>query len=193
MKKLLFNPFEKIAGKEALYIGIAIAVIAAVIASLTSTRFDGVIDLHFVFGDVPLTTAITDQLINLGSLFISFYLMAIAFDARHTRPIDLIGTLAMARAPFLLAPLVNITGIMSNFSRQFENPSAQQLAEITPNDLLPLLPMLLVIIVLSIWMIALSFNAWKVSTNLKGTKLIVSFIIGLITAEILSKIFISII
>src|SRR5690606_30700735 len=105
MKKLLFNPFEKIAGKEALYAGIVIAVVAALIASFNSTRFDGVIDLHFVFGDVPFSTAITDQLVNLGSLFISFYLTAVAFGARQTRPIDLIGTLAMARAPFLLAPL----------------------------------------------------------------------------------------
>jgi hypothetical protein len=193
MKKLLFNPFEKIAGKEALAAGIVIAIISAFLATQTNTRFDGVLDIHFVSGDVLLKTAAIDQLVNLGSLFIAFYLLALAFGAKGTRPLDVAGTLALARAPFVLAPLVNTTGIFSKFSAQFESNSADKIAEITPSDLLPLAPLLLVIIVLSIWMIALSFNGWKVSTNLKDTKLIVSFIIGLIAAEILSKIFISII
>lgn len=191
MKKLLFNPFERIAGKEALAAGLTIALIAALFASFTSTRFDGVLDIHFVFGDVLFKTAAIDQLINLTSLFVVFYLLALAFGAKSTRPLDVIGTLALARAPFVLAPLANITGIFSKFSGQFENTSADKIAEITPTDLLPLAPLLLVIILLSIWMIALSFNAWKVSANLKSTKLIVSFIIGLIAAEILSKTLIS--
>lgn len=193
MKKLLFNPFEKIAGKEALAAGIAVAIISALLAAQTNTRFDGVLDIHFVSGDVLLKTAAIDQVVNLGSLFIAFYLLALAFGAKGTRPLDVVGTLALARAPFVLAPLVNTTGIFSKFSAQFETNSTDKIAEITPTDLLPLAPLLLVIIFLSVWMIALSFNAWKVSTNLKGTKLIVSFIISLITAEILSKIFISII
>ena len=41
-----------------------------------------------------------------------------------------------------------------------------------------------------VWSIALMFNAFKVSTGGDGQKLVISFIIGLIIAEAISKIII---
>jgi hypothetical protein len=187
MKNLLFNPFEKYAGKEALISGIALAACAALLSSLFNTRFDGVLDIHFVAVDTSVKTALLDQLINLASLIVIFYILALAFGAKSTRLVDVAGTLALARAPFILAPFLNSTGFMSAFSSKFEYITPGSMPEITASDILPLIPVILVLIVLSIWMIALSFNAWKVSTNLKGIKLIVSFIIGVLASEILSK------
>ena len=42
----------------------------------------------------------------------------------------------------------------------------------------------------TIWMVVLYYNAYGVSCNLKGIKLIVSFVAGIFIAEILSKLLI---
>ena len=39
-----------------------------------------------------------------------------------------------------------------------------------------------------LWLIALLFNAYKVASGMRGRKLIVSFIVGLLIAETLSKV-----
>ncbi len=48
----------------------------------------------------------------------------------------------------------------------------------------------IIAILMIIWMVALMYKAYTVSCNLKGAKAVVTFIISLILAEIVSKILI---
>lgn len=191
--KYLWNPFERIAGLQALLYGLAIALTAALLASFFATRFDGVIDAHFVPGEVSLSTALIDQAVNAISLFVVFYLSALILGARHVRPVDMLGTLLLARAPFALVPLFNIGSFFSGKTEAImeslnENPAQPDLGLV-----LPLIPMLLLILALLVWLIALYYNAWKVCTHLKGAKLVAGFIVALLASEALSLFLLSVI
>lgn len=185
--KMLFNPFERYAGLQALTAGAVIALLAALGASLFQTRFDGVLDAHYISGEVDFVTALSDQLINPACAFVTFYLLAVILGARGLRPVDMLGTLMLARAPYVFMPLANIGGYMSA-----QGEAVMKSVESDPlnpdlGPILAMLPVILVSLVLMIWMIALIFNAWKVCTNFKSARLIGGFIAALILAEALSK------
>lgn len=194
MKELLFNPFKRFAGVQALLAGIAILLLTALLASSFGLRYDGAIDAHFVSAEKKVTflTSVLEQLTNIITVSIFLYLAAFVAGARHTRPIDVVGTIALARFPYMFIPLLNIGGFFSNISFAAENINNQEdaLAMFQDTNLVMLLLLSIPIIALVVWFVALLFNAYKVSTNLKGSKLIASFIVGLLLAEIVSIIII---
>lgn len=186
--KMLFNPFERYAGLQALTAGAVIALLAALGASLFQTRFDGVLDAHYITGDVEFVTALIDQLINISCAFVAFYLLAVILGVRGLRPVDMLGTLMLARAPYALMPLANIGGYMSAQGEAVLKSVESDPLNPDLGPIFAMLPVILVSLVLVIWMIALLFNAWKVCTNFKGARLIGGFITALILAEALSKV-----
>ncbi len=96
----LFNPFKRIAGIEAFIIGLAIAAVAAVIGSFSGVVFDGIIDVHF---DKQLT--LSKSLICSGIdivILVLFMYLAGLIVAKGFRFVDMLGTMTLSRAPFIL-------------------------------------------------------------------------------------------
>lgn len=193
MRKILFTPFERYAGGEALTAGLIFALLAALGAVLFSTRFDGVLDAHFVTGEVTVATAIIDQSVNLLSAFTVFYLLAYLMGARGMRAVDMAGTLSAARAPYVLMPLLNINDFMSRHNASVAEGIAADPLNPDLELLIPLIPAIFFSLILVVWMIALMFNAWKVCTNFKKGKLIGGFIAALILSELISVVILSVI
>jgi len=183
MKQLVVNPFEKIAGLQALGIGFLLMITGALLAYFCHARFDGAIDLHFG-GDMHIMKPFAEQFIIWSCLSIVFYVMALTMGSRP-RPIDIAGTLALARAPFTLVPLVNSTGFISSLSLHMTAENQNRL-DLSPLNISILIILIGIILLAAIWLVMLYFKAYKVSTNLKGNKLVVSFIAGLLMAEIVS-------
>jgi hypothetical protein len=182
-KRSLFNPFLYIAGEKALIAGVFIMTLTATIGYFTNYWQDGLIDLHQgVEASIVFHIILTFS--NWLILLIVLTPFAYGLTASKIRFIDLAGTLALARAPMLVA-------ITSGFF-----PAPQRLAqaftdgtELSPTDLVATVIIGIIVILMIIWMIALSFNAYKHSANLKGNKAGVSFAIGFILAYIGSKAF----
>ncbi|MCE3280717.1 MAG: hypothetical protein K0S44_2908 [Bacteroidetes bacterium] len=192
IKSQLLNPFEFIAGGKALLIGIPVILLTGRLAYFSGMHFDGVIDMH-----IPLQSELYIHLLEgfiaWLSLAIVLALAGIILSSSRIRMIDIFGTLAFARWPMLLVALmgllVNADGankyIMYTFLKQGE-------AVVLENYELPVFILFIVItLLLSIWMIVLFYKAFTISCNLKGAKAIISFIIGLLLAEALSKLVLS--
>lgn len=173
MKKWLYNPFTYIAGSQALVVGSIIMILTIFCAYYGNMHFNGVIDAHYG-APQPLVTYLLEQLIAWGSPVIVFYLLAFLLSHSNFRFIDIAGTIAIARAPMLL---VAIIALLSKSHMQNLNPNEVD-GTVIAISLLMLMPI--------IWMIALMYNAFTVSVNLKGTKAIAGFICGIILAEIIS-------
>ncbi len=175
---LVWNPFIRVAGWQAFGIGIAIVVISALLASFGNLLFDGAIDAHF--GDnVGIAQSLAVTGISLFSVVVAMYAAGLIIS-RNVRFIDILGTMTLARAPFLLLAIV---------SPFVSFPTVDQLLQ---NPLIILgYPMLLLFMLISlpaiIWFIALMYNGLKVSTGAKGKKLVISFIVALLAAEAASK------
>lgn len=185
MKQALFNPFIKYAGTKALTFGLLFILVSWQTASLYNTRFDGIIDLHF-YDSVSLFQPLFDQLIGLIAMVVVFYLIALILGSKP-RIIDLAGTFAYSRLAFFLAPFLNISGFLSGITGLLKTIDPNHpVLPFTNEQLLLFVLISLVSVALVVWLVALYFKAWKICSNLKGTKLIISFIVGLLIVEIIT-------
>lgn len=170
----LTNPFHFLGGQKLLAIGIAVLLLHIPIGYLFGARFDGAIDMH-ITGDVSMLQVFVDVLIAWLSLAISFYLSATLFKA-PIRFVDIAGATALARVPLLLS-------VIPGFIFAPEAESLEEILAIEGSELCLLVAGSLVILGLMIWFFIVLFNAYKINSNLKGWKLGVGFVAGVIAAE----------
>jgi len=190
MKSLFFKPFERYSGTPLLLVGLAFTALGIFMSYAFNARFDGVLDFHTV-ESVSWEQAIKESLIDIVSLFLFLYLAA-ALVYKRTRPIDILNTVLVARAPMYLLPLLNV----NNYMTQAANGviSATKNVENGAEELLGHLPFLLITVLVLlaavVWFVALLVNGYKTASNAKGALPIVYFIVALLLAETLSKVLI---
>lgn len=188
MKTWLYNPFEYIAGYKALFIGLAVMILATWIGTLNGSHFDGTFDMHVGMRSVASLYFI-ETFVSWFLTALIFYITGLILSGSRIRIVDVFGTMAFARIPLILSVFVGFLPVM------------QQIGQLDPADpqgsiknLISILPMLMLastpLIVSIIWTITLMFNAYKVSCNLKGAKLIASFIVALFISEAATKLII---
>jgi hypothetical protein len=174
---LMINPFSRIAGWKAFAIGLVVVVLSAVIGKYSLVCFDGTLDIHLA-QKLTLGGALGMQLI---STFILVLVMCIAgmIVSKGFRFVDILGTMTFARVPLLITALIGFFVHMPDPNVIIANP----LSLLLPSSIL----FALLTIVVVVWYITLVVNAMKVSCDIKGGKLAVTIIIGLLVSEIISK------
>ncbi len=182
MKKWLFNPFMYIAGTKALIIGLAAMLAAAVIGYYSKTHFDGVLDAHTGHSS-PMWFYLEDALVDWSLPVVIFYIAGRIFSKSSIRLIDVAGTLALARWVMLFPAIAGFVFYMPAPNQPVSMEEMMKPAMSGPVIVFGLLSLLFVI-----WMVALMYNAFTTSCNLKGGKAVWIFVVGLLVSEILSKI-----
>lgn len=188
LSQWLFNPFRFIAGFQALLIGLAIILLSGFIGSFGNTHFDGVLDVHKGLS-APVWFFLIEGLIDWICLVVPLFLFGLIVSRSSFRIVDVIGTQALARWPYLIVSLVMLPDANRRVpeyivSKVMQNAPA---AEIGPVDVLIFGFSMIVVILMLIWMVVLMYRAYAVSCNIKGAKAIVTFIVSLFGAEMLSK------
>jgi len=168
-KKWLYNPFEYLAGFKALIIGLTVLLLLSLLNHISGNHFPGIAFIRFA-KDLPLEYYLMEVFINWGIQSIILYITGAILSESRIRLIDVAGTFAMAKFPYLFFALIRLLPYFSSFYLLSINFAI----------------IIIIHIILTIWVVALLFNAYRISCNLKGTKLILSFIIGLFISEILS-------
>lgn len=176
----LFNPFLFWGGRKILWIGLAVIVIHLPIGYFLQARFDGAIDMHIVTSVGSVFRPLLDAIIAWGSTFLCLYLAALTFKS-PIRMIDVAGAAAVARIPILISVV----------PAKIFDPGIQDindLLNLQGSEMWSLAAVSVILLIFMIWFFVLLFNAYKVNSNLKGWKLITSFIVAVILAEIISKV-----
>jgi hypothetical protein len=185
----LFNPFMYIAGWQALFVGLTIIILTALLGSVGKVHFDGVLDTH-MGTDTPLWFFVTEGFIDWLCMAIPLLAAGFVFKGISFRITDVFGTQALARWPMLFSAAAGILPanrrVTDELMKMVQNPN--QIPVLPPLDTAVFAAAMIVIVVSSVWMVALMYRAYTVSCNLKGAKAIASFIVCLIIAEIISKI-----
>jgi hypothetical protein len=175
----LINPFERLPVSVGLLLSVVAAGIGLFLASVSSLRFDGALDVHLMAQPVPFHQAVVDQVVAWGLPAVLLWLTSLVL-ARQGRFIDFLITVGVARVPLVL-----LAGLIALF---FPDPNAiMQMAFGTPWHPTLWLTILCGLTFL-IWFFALLFNGYRVASGLKRRRLIGSFIWVLVIAEIGSKI-----
>lgn len=173
MNSILYNPFHRIAGLKALSLGLLAILLTAGAGWLGRCHFDGALDIHVGFRG-PAWLYPAEGLLNWLILSAVFYAGAIILSRSKIRLLDIAGTVALARYPlFFAAVLAAILRV-----------PPREAARLTPASLILVGGFLIV----TIWTIVLLYNAYAVAGNLKGAKAIISFIVLMIVAEIITKV-----
>jgi len=167
--KWIYNPFERIAGLPALMIGIVVMALTAIIGKINGVAFNGVLNVG-AGASITFAASFAMQAVNYLALFLSMWIAGILFSKSKVRAVDVAGTMALSRTPMLLLVVICFLPIVP--VSMYEIPR--------------LIIFGLIGILFVIWMIALMYNAYSVSCNLKGARVVVSFIGTLLVAEIVS-------
>ncbi|MBN1184128.1 MAG: hypothetical protein JXB49_17680 [Bacteroidales bacterium] len=172
IKKILFNPFEYIAGTKALIIGILIL--------LASSVLDFYSERTLPMGmSVNLTKYLS---INLGSFVIFsvlLFIVGLIFSTSKVRFIDVIGTQALARYPGIIASLISFIPAYNRFLTHTYSKIMQKacVIDLSTFEIVSSLILYLCTLLMGIWTMILMFNAFKVATNLKGERGVLIFVI----------------
>lgn len=164
--KLLINPFERIAGGLALGIGLVTNIVAGLIAGNNGTHFPDLLSV--------LYTVTTGPFVPIAEIFTSTLLLTILgvlaglICRANFRVIDIVGTIALSRSPYLIMALAGYLSY-SGINHQLWS--------------LIIIPILVTCIA---WSMILFYHALQVSLNLKGKTLWISFATTAILSEILA-------
>lgn len=189
MFAFLFNPFHKIAGYKALVLGSCIVALTALLALLFNTHFSGVVDIKYGSDlNLSYTVFLLQGFVNLFSVAALMYLASLFLSGSSVRFVDVAGTQALARTPFIVAPFLNASGLIERGGSAlvYEYLNHGEKPSLTTFEWGLFVFFILIMVVVIIWAVALMFNAYRVSCNIKGRKAVISFVIIIIMAEILS-------
>jgi len=185
----LFNPFIYVAGWNALLIGLVIILVTGYLGSLSNTHFDGVLDTH-TGRSAPLWFFLTTGILNWLCMGVVLWIFGKSSSKSTFRTLDLFGTQALARWPSMLTALACLAPAYRRFTQTLmEFSRTQKLPEtFAPADAVIFGLVVFVILLALCWMVRLMYMSYKVCCGLTKEKAITTFIVGLIIAEVLSKV-----
>ena len=160
----LFNPYRRIAGGQALAIGLIAIVASGLAAAAAGVHFDGLIDFHPGYR-VSFWVPIVEGLVNWSTITVLLVLVSFLVAPRTVRVVDIAGTQALARWPLLLAALACMPAAV----RRGNEASVAAVVE----GRMVMLPAVSLVAGLfagacAIWMVWLMWKAFAVSCNQRG-------------------------
>lgn len=187
MIKILINPYKYIAGLKSLILGIAIILVTSIIGYFSNTQFPDIISVK-TCPDFSISYFILQGLLNWFVLSTMLYIASMIISKSKVRPIDIYGTQALARFPYLLASCIGFSSALNDFSKYLQWTLLKQGESIEVSSIQIVIAILILVssLILTVWMITLMFNAFKVSANLKGNRLVFTFIIVMILSIVVT-------
>jgi len=187
MNKAIFNPFKYVAGAKSLILGILIILITAYIGFLSNTHFPDLISIKLC-SDFPVLYFVLQSFSNWLIFSTILYLCAIIVSTSSIRAIDIFGTQALARFPYLIAAFIGFSDSINKFAKYILWTSLKigEPISLSTGNFVIAISLIILTFLLTIWLVALMYNAFKVSANIKGTKAVVFFIIVFIVSMVIT-------
>jgi len=185
MIKKLINPFKYIAGTSSLIAGVFIIILTAVIGFLSKTHFPDTISIK-ISPDLSIWYYIIQCFSNWIVFSIIIYLAALLFSKSSVRVVDIFGTQALARFPYIPASFIGFSDSLNRFGEYILWKYLQkgEPVDFSFSEGVYAILLMIATLALTIWLIVLMYNAFKVSSNIKGSKSVILFIISLIISII---------
>lgn len=190
MIQKIFNPFRFIAGWKALLLGLVIIIATAFVASFSNTHFPDPVSVK-IGQSAPFLYYLLQSIANWLVLSCILFIMAKLSSGSSIRIIDVFGTQALARLPYFFASFTGFATVLVKFSNYLLWVTLKKGNDIVISNFEIFAAILLLIITLfsTIWLVVLSYNAFYVSTNLKGFKSIIIYVVSLLISVIITSLF----
>ena len=199
-KRSWYNPFHYIAGSKALLYGLLAILLASLIGNFSGIHFPGVIDAK-VGWEGNFAGHLSMALIAWLSMTVVTFLTARIMSPTKLRFIDMAGTQALARVPSIFLALLGFFGVLRKVTDAILFRTLEQLEQVMEIEIEPITDpgpvatweyilaalILLITILLIIWMVALMYHAFRVCSNLKGSRAGFSFVMAILIAQVVSN------
>jgi hypothetical protein len=184
----LFRPFVYVAGGKALGLGVVVIALTGLLGSIGSTHLDGVLDLHSG-ASAPLWLFPVEGLADWLCLALVLLVFGKIISQTAFRVVDVLGTQALARWPSLVMVLITLPPAFLRYSQALVHQIQTNPMQLPPisADAIYFFAATLLVFPFLIWQVVLMYQAFAISCNVRGAKAIVTFFVGLVAAEILSK------
>jgi hypothetical protein len=187
---LILNPFQVVAGFPALAIGIAVIVLASLLASRSHYFFEGVLDAYMVpKATEPWWIYTLQGLIN-WLVLASLIAVSGRFVAKSRfRLIDVFGTQALARLPYLFIAMLGLIPSLPRYRKYAEAVYTKTgpVPAVAPYDIYLWILASIIGVAALIWAAILMYRAFSVSCNAKGRNAIIYFIVIMGIGELVTK------
>jgi hypothetical protein len=183
---VLIQPMDVLSPRAA-WISATAVTFASFVVGRLGVRYDGALDLHRVSGAPPWPIVLFDGANSVILTAVVLWLVARLFTAR-VRLVDFVMTVALARLPQVCAGLVAIVTI--------PNPDTmvravlEAAANRTPVEISLLLGAV-VLLPFFAWFLALLYFGFRTSSGLSPARTAPALAVGLVAAEVLSKLALS--
>lgn len=189
MKKLnlflLINPFERIAGFQALGWGMLGIMVSTILSYFSGWHYHGL--LHFGPAPNPAFWCFAvEHLVVWLVPAILFYIGGLLLSRSQIRPVDVLGTVAFAQLPLIIMNLFTFLPPMQNLTKIDVNSMTPVEMMQQPGFLLGVW-LSLVAFVFLVWTLVWMFNALRVSCNLKGYKLGILYCVAVLGGDVVCR------
>lgn len=187
---LLFKPFIFIAGGKALLTGVAVLLAGGVLCYFSNCHFDGLLDAHF--GSInrsPIWIYLSEGFINWLIIALFITVSARLITKSRYRAVDVFGTLALARAPYLITALITLLPGARRYAQYIGLKVFNTPVSITPmpTDIYIFYAATIISLLMTIWSVLLMYRAFSLSCNARGKKAVFYFTIIVLLSEVVSK------
>ena len=180
----LINPFERIAGWEALLWGLAGMVVSTTLSYYSGWHYHGL--LHFGPAQNPAWWCYAVEHFAVWMIpAVMFYLGGLLLSRSRIRMVDVLGTVVFAQLPLIVMNLFNFLPPMQKLAQIDVNMSPTEIMQ-QPGFLVGIW-LSLVSFVFLIWALVWMFQALKVSCNLKGYRLVILYCVGIFGGDVLCR------
>ena len=180
----LINPFERIAGLEALLWGLAGMGVSTALSYYSGWHYHGL--LHFGPAPNPAWWCYAVEHLAVWLIpAVMFYLGGLLLSRSRIRMVDVLGTVVFAQLPLIVMNLFNFLPPMQKLAQIDVNmPPAEIMQQ--PGFIVGMW-LSLVAFVFMIWTLVWMFQALKVSCNLKGYRLGILYCVGIFGGDVLCR------
>lgn len=180
----LINPFERIAGFQALSWGLLGMVVSTVICYQSGWHYHGL--LHFGPAPNPAWWCFAvEHLVVWIVPAVLFYLGGLILSRSRIRLVDVVGTVAFAQLPFILMNLFNLLPPIQNMTKLDMTMSPAEM--VAQSGFLLGIWLSVIGMIFLIWGLVWMYKALKVSCNLKGYQLGILYCVGVFGGDVLCR------
>ncbi len=183
VRQWLCNPFIRIAGGQALALGLTAIVASGLAAAAAGVHFDGLLDFHPGYS-VAFWVPIVEGLVNWSVIAVVLVSVSFLVAPRTVRAVDIAGTQALARWPLLPAALACMPAAVRQGNEEVVAAAVE--------GRMAMLPAVSLVAGLfasacAIWMVWLMWKAFAVSCNQRGGRAVAIFAAAVIAGEVVTK------
>ncbi len=177
----LFNPFIRVAGGQALAVGLTVIVTSGLAAAAGGLHFDGLLDAHVGAIRLRLWVPVAEGLLNWLVITTLLGLASLLFAPPTVRLVDIAGTQALARWPLLVPALVCalpwVRRAVAASAGDGEGTALPAWGIVAACSM----------VIGGVWMIWLMWKAFAVVFNMRGGPAFAVFAAAVVIGEVVTK------